>query len=302
MKSIRSKLLKNFLIVIVSTVLVFDVLTILCLKAYYYKNTQNTLINQLESAINFYQKYFSNNKLMENIYDNVDIFWNTKEEQIEILDSDGNLLMDSYGIRDNQLLSTPDIAKAKSGNVGIWSGHIDWYNEKVMIISKGINSKIDADEMIGIVRIVFPLTEVNRILDSFSILILFVSVVVIVLGVIMSLIIARDIVKPIKKITKVAKEMADGNLDIRSNITDNIEISQLSKTLNYMGSELEKREKLKNEFISSISHELRTPLTSIKGWAITLKYDYSDVDTLELGLDIIEKESDRLTDLSLIHI
>ena len=297
MKSIRSKLLKNFLIVIVSTVLVFDVLTILCLKAYYYKNTQNTLINQLESAINFYQKYFSNNKLMENIYDNVDIFWNTKEEQIEILDSDGNLLMDSYGIRDNQLLSTPDIAKAKSENVGIWSGHIDWYNEKVMIISKGINSKIDADEMIGIVRIVFPLTEVNRILDSFSILILFVSVVVIVLGVIMSLIIARDIVKPIKKITKVAKEMADGNLDIRSNITDNIEISQLSKTLNYMGSELEKREKLKNEFISSISHELRTPLTSIKGWAITLSYDYDDVETIKLGLDIIERESDRLTEM-----
>ena len=228
MKSIRSKLLKNFLIVIVSTVLVFDVLTILCLKAYYYKNTQNTLINQLESAINFYQKYFSNNKLMENIYDNVDIFWNTKEEQIEILDSDGNLLMDSYGIRDNQLLSTPDIAKAKSENVGIWSGHIDWYNEKVMIISKGINSKIDADEMIGIVRIVFPLTEVNRILDSFSILILFVSVVVIVLGVIMSLIIARDIVKPIKKITKVAKEMADGNLDIRSNIQINNQVNIIS--------------------------------------------------------------------------
>lgn len=297
MKSIRSRLLKNFLIVIVSTVLVFDILTILCLKGYYYKNTQNTLINQLESAINFYQKYFSNNKLMENIYDNVDIFWNTKEEQIEILDSDGNLLMDSYGIRDNQLLTTPDIAKAKSGSVGIWSGHIDWYNEKVMIISKSINSKIDEDEMIGIVRIIFPLNEVNKILDSFSVLILFVSVVVILLGGIMSLIIARDIVKPIKKITKVAKEMADGNLDIRSNITDNIEISQLSKTLNYMGSELEKREKLKNEFISSVSHELRTPLTSIKGWAITLKYDYSDIDTLELGLDIIEKESDRLTDM-----
>ena len=297
MKSIRSRLLKNFLIVIISTVLIFDILTLVCLKGYYYKNTQNTLINQLESAINFYQKYFSNNKLMENIYDNVDIFWNTKDEQIEILDSDGNLLMDSYGIRDNELLSTPDIEKAKDGNVGIWSGHIDWYNEKVMIISKGINSKIDEDEVIGIVRIIYPLNEVNKILESFSILMLFVSGIVILLGVIMSLIIARDIVKPIKKITKVAKEMADGNLDIRSNITDNIEISQLSKTLNYMGSELEKREMLKNEFISSVSHELRTPLTSIKGWAITLKYDYSDIDTLELGLDIIEKESDRLTDM-----
>lgn len=113
----------------------------------------------------------------------------------------------------------------------------------------------------------------------------------------MSLIIAKDIVYPIKKITAVAKEMAKGNLNIRSDVADNIEIAQLSKTLNYMGCEVEKREKLKNEFISSVSHELRTPLTSIKGWAITLKYDCSDMDTVALGLDIIEKESDRLTEM-----
>ena len=91
--------------------------------------------------------------------------------------------------------------------------------------------------------------------------------------------------------------MAKGNLNIRSNVADNIEIAQLSKTLNYMGCEVEKREKLKNEFISSVSHELRTPLTSIKGWAVTLKYDCSDMDTVALGLDIIEKESDRLTEM-----
>ena len=113
----------------------------------------------------------------------------------------------------------------------------------------------------------------------------------------MSLIIAKDIVSPIKKITAVAREMAKGNLNIRSDVADNIEIAQLSKTLNYMGCEVEKREKLKNEFISSVSHELRTPLTSIKGWAITLKYDCSDMDTVALGLDIIEKESDRLTEM-----
>ena len=51
--------------------------------------------------------------------------------------------MDSYGIRDNKLLSTPDIIKAKNGEIGVWSGYIDSYNEKVMVISKGVNSKID---------------------------------------------------------------------------------------------------------------------------------------------------------------
>ena len=297
MKSIRSKLLKNFLIVIISTVLILDVLTLLCLKGYYYKTTQNTLVNQLEAYINFYQKYFSNNKLIENIYENIDVFWNTNKEQVEILDPNGNLLMDSYGIRDSELLSTPDITKAKSGEVGVWTGNVRSYNEKIMIVSKAINSKIDPNETIGIVRIIFSLKEVHKIIDSFSKLFLVISIIVIVLGIIMSLIIAKDIVSPIKKITAVAKEMAKGNLNIRSDIADNIEIAQLSKTLNYMGCEVEKREKLKNEFISSVSHELRTPLTSIKGWAITLKYDCSDMDTVALGLDIIEKESDRLTDM-----
>ena len=66
-KSIRSKVLKNFLIVIILTVLILDVLTLLCLRGYYYKTTQDTLVNQLEGYINFYQKYFSNNKLIDNI-------------------------------------------------------------------------------------------------------------------------------------------------------------------------------------------------------------------------------------------
>ena len=297
MKSIRSKLLKNFLIVIILTVLILDVLTLLCLRGYYYKTTQDTLVNQLEGYINFYQKYFSNNELIDNIYENMDVFWSTNQEQVEILDSDGKLLMDSYGIRNPEILSTPDIARAKVGEVGVWTGNVSYYNEKIMIVSKAINSKINPNETIGIVRIIFSLKEVQKLINSFSKLFLVISIIVIVLGVIMSLIIAKDIVYPIKKITAVAKEMAKGNLNIRSDVADNIEIAQLSKTLNYMGCEVEKREKLKNEFISSVSHELRTPLTSIKGWAITLKYDCSDMDTVALGLDIIEKESDRLTEM-----
>ena len=106
---------------------------------------------------------------------------------------------------------------------------------------------------------------------------------------------AKSIVDPIKSITKVAKKMASGDLKIKSSVYNNEEITQLSNTLNYMASEIEKREKLKNEFISSVSHELRTPLTAIKGWVITLNDDETDKETLKMGFDIIEKETDRLT-------
>ena len=64
-----------------------------------------------------------------------------------------------------------------------------------------------------------------------------------------------------------------------------------------MAEEIIKKDELKNDFISSVSHELRTPLTSIKGWAITLKHSYDDKKILTDGLDIIENESDRLSNM-----
>ena len=102
---------------------------------------------------------------------------------------------------------------------------------------------------------------------------------------------------PIKKLTIVAEEMAGGDLGVRSDTNSRDEIGKLAKTLDYMAEEIQKREQLKNEFISSISHELRTPLTAIKGWVITLDDSQTDKDTLKMGLNIIEKETDRLVNM-----
>ncbi|MDZ7548932.1 histidine kinase dimerization/phospho-acceptor domain-containing protein, partial [Clostridium perfringens] len=108
---------------------------------------------------------------------------------------------------------------------------------------------------------------------------------------------SNSIINPIKYLNKVAEKMGSGNLGVRSNLNSENEIGQLSNTLNFMANEIEKREQLKNEFISSVSHELRTPLTAIKGWTITLNNDETDKETLKLGFEIIEKETDRLSSM-----
>ncbi|WP_084251414.1 sensor histidine kinase [Kosmotoga arenicorallina] len=57
-------------------------------------------------------------------------------------------------------------------------------------------------------------------------------------------------------------------------------------------------EAIRREFVSDVSHELRTPLTSIHGYAETLlDHDLSDKETVRHFLNIIEKESARMTRL-----
>jgi signal transduction histidine kinase len=113
-----------------------------------------------------------------------------------------------------------------------------------------------------------------------------------------SIILAKGIILPLKEVTKAAEKMAQGNLKTRIEKKQNDEIGILADTLNYMAEEIQKKEQIKNEFISSISHELRTPLTAIKGWAITLNIDeLQDRDILRDGLKIIENESERLTSM-----
>ena len=202
--------------------------------------------------------------------------------------------MDSLGIRDNKILSTPDIKKALSYGCGVWVGKLELYKGNAMIVSKTIQSN---GEIIGIMRAIISLRNIDKSITYFIMLFLGISFVIVVISIIMCIIIARDITNPILKIINTANEMAKGNLDIKCEVNNNTEIDQLSKTLNYMAEEINNREKLKNQFISSVSHELRTPLTAIKGWAITLNDNSTDDETMNIGLGIIENEADRLSDM-----
>jgi signal transduction histidine kinase len=94
----------------------------------------------------------------------------------------------------------------------------------------------------------------------------------------------------------MAEKIAQGKFNERLSIHRKDEIGTLSMAFNSMTEEILKNDKLKNEFIASVSHELRTPLTSIKGWASTLRTGHLDnKGEIIDGLNIIEKESDRLT-------
>lgn len=294
-KSIKTRLVKSFMLIIVITVVILEIVLINGVKDYYYKNIEDILSNQIEFSISYYLRYFSSETLEDIIIDDVDVFWQHTTAQVQILNGDGELLMDSLGINNDDTKLLPDIKKAINGEKGVWIGKVDYNMNTVMSVSIAIKSQ---DRVIGIIRFITSLKETNYIVKSISILLIWMGIAVIFISGMVSIFLANSIVKPLREVTRIAEKMADGQLKVRSNITLQDEIGKLSNTLNYMAEELIKKEQIKNDFISSVSHELRTPLTSIKGWAITLKSEDLHGNEIVLdGLDIIEKESDRLSNM-----
>lgn len=294
-RSIKTRLVKNFMLIIVITVLILEIILINGIKDYYYKNVEDILSNQIEFSTNFYSRYFSNTSLEDVILDDIDLFWQNTTAQVQILTLEGDLLMDSLGVIPKEKMTYPDIEKAKDSGRGVWVGSVPYDKDPVMAVSKPLEYQ---GKSIGIIRFISSLKETNIIIKQINKLLLGLGIAVITISGLLSLFLANSIVKPLTEVTQVAEKLADGQFKTRSNVKINDEIGRLSNTLNYMANEILRKEQIKNDFISSISHELRTPLTSIKGWAITLKSDdIIDKQLLFDGLDIIEKESDRLSQM-----
>ncbi len=101
------------------------------------------------------------------------------------------------------------------------------------------------------------------------IFLLFLSVAI---GTVISLFVAKKILKPITGFSKAASEVAKGDFTIHLDETEHIEeIRELTHNFNVMVQELSSIETLRNDFVVNVSHEFKTPIASIEGYATLLQ-------------------------------
>ncbi len=114
-----------------------------------------------------------------------------------------------------------------------------------------------------------------------------------------------------KKVTRFHKiqeglQMAkNGDYDYKIKLEGSGEFRQLSGDINEMTSGLKsavqnevRSEKLKTELITNVSHDIKTPLTSIISYVDLLKREGLDSNNAPKYLDILERKSNRLKNLT----
>ena len=295
MKSVQTRMVWSYLLLIVLVVSVLGGVFAALMWNYYYGSAQSSVKQRAESALSLHSRSLSS----LTVQDQGDYMLQYMVEsgiRLQLLDSTGQIRIDSDGFAPDIRYTTADVKAAIAGTTGSWRGVDSYYGERVMSVTIPLWNET---RVVSMLRYSASLQQVDAMVSLLIRMAAAVGVGVVLLFLGLSLFLAQRIVKPIRELTRAARYMADGDWTRRAIHRNDDEIGQLADTFNAMVIELSKREKLKDDFISSISHELRTPLTSIKGWSETLKESKptEDDEEVKMGLSIISKETERLSGL-----
>jgi len=288
-KGIRGRLIWTYIFIVLSAILLLEGFLVEWVWRYYTGNIREIMVQQAQLANNFFKNYIEDANLIYVAQDLSEDFAQVSNTEVQVMNTSGIVLGDSIG--NFEYVESEDIQDAINGNIGVYQGKYMDTNEDVMAVSSPL---MKGNRVVGVIRFVTSLEGVEEVMRRIIINLIEIGAAIVAIVVIVGIWVSWTLTKPLDEITRAAKEISAGDFKVRVSKRFNDEIGTLAETLNQAAVELEKLDTMKNDFISSVSHEIRTPLTSIKGWVVTLK-EGSDEEIMKKGLDIIEKETDRLT-------
>ncbi len=298
-KGIKRRWLINNLSVIAIVIVVVFSLASVSIGNYYTSSVRSSLHSRASTTSEIIRQYMSEdydafyyaaNNLVNDFSDKDKI-------EMQVIDRYGHVMFSSTGLSAGFVPTADDVGDAlRTGTISTFIGNDRLTGEHIMAVTAPIYTG-ESDTFIGAVRYVTSLRLLDSQLTRLNVGLVLGAAAIVALVMLTNQFFIRSIVNPVLQINELARRIAKGQYGARLDVAFDDEIGELCETINNMSSEIARMEKVKNDFISSVSHELRTPLTAIGGWAETIESDLTDTQTATAGLEIIKKETRRLSQM-----
>ena len=121
-------------------------------------------------------------------------------------------------------------------------------------------------------------------------------VVAALLSVIVAVLLARYLTKPLEEMAKAASRLARGDYGARAQEQGPVEIRSLAQAFNLMADSLQSQEQARRDFVAGAAHELLTPLTNLQGYLEGLRDGV--VAPTDATFASLQEETERLVRLA----
>ena len=295
---LRRRWIVSSILPVITILVLIAALVSIALGSNYYANARSALEAKATAGTDYFNTYAMTS--YDEYFRSATLYANSFEDsasiELQFLDRNGHVEVSTRSLMTGSKPGTKDIIDAlTSGRVSSFRGVDPATGEKIIAASGLLKFN---GRVVGVMRFVTATRNLDSQVLLTVLIILAIMAAVIFVIVISSLLLINNVVAPVSAVSEAAKQISGGSYgyQIPNRYAD--EMGELVDNINDMSLKIGENEKLQSEFISSVSHELRTPLTAINGWGETLLADDgSDPEALRRGLNIIVKESGRLTNI-----
>lgn len=295
---LRRRWIVSSILPVITILVLIAALVSIALGSNYYANARSALEAKATAGTDYFNTYAMTS--YDEYFRSATLYANSFEDsasiELQFLDRNGHVEVSTRSLMTGSKPGTKDIIDAlTSGRVSSFRGVDPATGEKIIAASGLLKFN---GRVVGVMRFVTATRNLDSQVLLTVLIILAIMAAVIFVIVISSLLLINNVVAPVSAVSEAAKQISGGSYgyQIPNRYAD--EMGELVDNINDMSLKIGENEKLQSEFISSVSHELRTPLTAINGWGETLLADDgNDPEALRRGLNIIVKESGRLTNM-----
>lgn len=265
LKSINSKLIISFTLIMIATILSIKLFVNTIFKDSFEKYVDDSNKVEVNHLIEFDLKnLYTNESWNTEFIEGLGIEAIRKGIAIEIYDKNDNKVWSVF--EDEKVLSDKTLNDISKNMKSIEKQWDNYFEELKVDINDDESNILVGYAYIGHYASTYYMENDVEFFNAINRIIIIIGVISISSIIIISIIISRSIAKPISKVSKMTKYIGEGNYKNKLNYKSNImEIDDLINSINKLSNELNDQENLRKQLTGDIAHELRTPLTSIKG-------------------------------------